>query len=49
LFPVEAHVPLREHIADVEYHLIESEFGHDGFLVEHEKLNNIIKNFINTK
>ena len=49
LFPVEAHIPLREHIADVEYHLIESEFGHDGFLVEHEKLNNIIKNFINPK
>ena len=49
LFPVEAHIPLREHITDVEYHLIESEFGHDGFLVEHEKLNNIIKNFINPK
>lgn len=49
LYPVEAHIPLREHIADVEYHLIESEFGHDGFLVEHEKLNNIIKNFINPK
>lgn len=47
LFPVEAHTPLREHIADVEYHLIESEFGHDGFLVEHEKLNTIIQNFIN--
>ena len=47
LFPVEAHAPLREHIAEVEYHLIESEFGHDGFLVEHEKLNTIIQNFIN--
>ena len=47
LFPVEAHTPLREHIADVEYHLIESEFGHDGFLVEHEKLNTIIQKFIN--
>lgn len=47
LFPVEAHTPLREHIAEVEYHLIESEFGHDGFLVEHEKLNTIIQNFIN--
>ena len=46
LFPPEAHMPLREHIADVEYHLIESEFGHDGFLVEHEKLNEIITNFI---
>ena len=47
LFPPEAHIPLREHIADVEYHLIESEFGHDGFLVEHEKQNTIIQNFIN--
>ena len=46
LFPPEAHVPLREHIRDVEYHLIESEFGHDGFLVEHEKLNTIIQNFL---
>ena len=47
LFPPEAHTPLREHIAQVEYHLIESSFGHDGFLVEHEKLNTIIENFIN--
>lgn len=47
LFPPEAHTPLREHIANVEYHLIESEFGHDGFLVEHEKLNTIIDSFIN--
>ena len=46
LFPPEAHTPLREHIRDVEYHLIESEFGHDGFLVEHKKLNTIIQNFI---
>lgn len=49
LFPPEAHIPLREHISDVEYHLIESEFGHDGFLVENDKLNRIITNFINTK
>jgi homoserine O-acetyltransferase len=47
LFPPEAHTPLREHIEGVEYHLIESSFGHDGFLVEHEKLNSIIENFIN--
>ena len=46
LFPPEAHTPMREHIRDVEYHLIESEFGHDGFLVEHEKLNTIIQDFI---
>ena len=47
LFPPEAHTPLREYIEGVEYHLIESSFGHDGFLVEHEKLNSIIENFIN--
>ena len=47
LFPVEAHIPMRQYIPDVEYHLIESSFGHDGFLVEHEKLNNIITNFMN--
>ena len=47
LFPPEAHTPLREYIRGAEYHLIESEFGHDGFLVEHEKLNRIITNFIN--
>ena len=47
LFPVEAHIPMRQYIPDVEYHLIESSFGHDGFLVEHEKLNDIITNFMN--
>ena len=47
LFPVEAHIPMRQYISDVEYHLIESSFGHDGFLVEHEKLDNIITNFMN--
>lgn len=47
LFPVEAHIPMRQYIPNVEYHLIESSFGHDGFLVEHEKLNNIITNFMN--
>ncbi len=49
LFPPEAHEPLRKHIANHSYHLIESEFGHDGFLVEHEKLNTIIDNFINNR
>jgi homoserine O-acetyltransferase len=47
LFPPEAHSPLHEEIGDVEYHLIESQFGHDGFLVEHNKLNLIIENFVN--
>ena len=34
---------LTEMLPDAEYFEIQSEFGHDGFLVEHEKLNNILK------
>ena len=49
LFPPEAHEPMRQHIARNSYHLIESEFGHDGFLVEHEKLNRIIENFMSNR
>lgn len=33
-------------IPDSSYHEIDSPFGHDGFLVEHQQLNNIIKPFI---
>lgn len=37
---------LSEMIAGSSYEEIESAFGHDGFLVEHSSLDNIIKNFI---
>jgi homoserine O-acetyltransferase len=37
---------LARHIPCGEMHLIESDFGHDGFLVESDKLNDIIKPFI---
>ena len=33
-------------IPHASYCEIESSFGHDGFLVEHEQLNRILKNFI---
>ena len=29
------------------YHEIDSPFGHDGFLVEHEQLNDILLPFMN--
>lgn len=32
-------------LPNVEYHRIDSDFGHDGFLIEHEKLNCILLNF----
>ncbi len=42
LFPIEEHKFLAAHIPNAKYYEIESEFGHDGFLVENEKLNRII-------
>lgn len=48
LFPPSDHTVFVENIPDVEYHLIDSAFGHDGFLVEHEQLGNIIKHFMKT-
>lgn len=47
LFPPSEHHILKENIPGAEYHLIDSDFGHDGFLIEHEKLNRIILNFLN--
>ena len=46
LFPPSDHQILIDNIPDVEYHLIDSDFGHDGFLVEHKQLNDIILNFL---
>ena len=46
LFPPSDHNILVDNIPDVEYHLIDSDFGHDGFLVEHKQLNDIILNFL---
>lgn len=46
LFPPEDHQPFVENIPDVEYHLIDSDFGHDGFLIEYKKLTDIITKFI---
>lgn len=46
LFPPEDHQAFVENIPDVEYHLIDSNFGHDGFLIEYKKLTEIITKFI---
>ncbi len=49
LFPVEEQIFLFENITDAKLELIESPFGHDGFLTEGEKINELILNFINSK
>ena len=38
---------LADNIKGAHYHLIDSSFGHDGFLVEAESLNRLILDFIN--
>ena len=48
ILPVSEQIFLYRHIPDSEVYIINSEFGHDGFLVEHEKLNGILKPFIDT-
>ncbi len=46
LFTPESHRPLYEYIPDAEFRIMDSDFGHDGFLVEHEQLDAIIQNFM---
>ncbi len=46
LFPPEDHAEFVKYIPQTEYHLIDSDFGHDGFLVEHQQLNDIIQHFM---
>ncbi|MCL2562244.1 MAG: homoserine O-acetyltransferase [Rikenellaceae bacterium] len=49
IFPVEEQRFLCDRIHGARLEILESEFGHDGFLVEHDKLNTIIKPFIEKK
>ncbi|MBX2923736.1 MAG: homoserine O-acetyltransferase [Chitinophagaceae bacterium] len=46
LFPPEEQEKIAAHIQDAEYHLIESFYGHDGFLLEYEKIENLLKDFV---
>lgn len=45
LFPPEEQQYLAQHIPDARYVEIDSIFGHDGFLVEHEKISAAIQAF----
>lgn len=47
LFPQSDHCVLHENIKNSELHVLESDYGHDGFLVESEKLNQIIIKHLN--
>lgn len=46
LFPVSEQKFLAEHITDAEFSTINCAYGHDGFLIETDKLTHIIGNFL---
>ncbi|MEO1437621.1 MAG: alpha/beta fold hydrolase, partial [Bacteroidota bacterium] len=45
LFPVMEQKFLASNIPDADYQEIDSDFGHDGFLVEADQLDDLIRNF----
>lgn len=45
LFPPSYHKELADMLPDAEFKVIDSEFAHDGFLIEHQKLDDIIQDF----
>jgi homoserine O-acetyltransferase len=47
VFPVSEQQFLAENIPNAHYAEIESDFGHDGFLVEFEQLRTLLNNFLN--
>jgi homoserine O-acetyltransferase len=46
LFPVAEQKFLAQHIADAEYHEIETLYGHDGFLIEFSQIAKILEKFL---
>lgn len=44
--PPDEQEPYLTNLADVEYHIIHSDFGHDGFLIETAQINTIVKDFM---
>ena len=46
LFPISEQQFLAEHIQSAEFSSINCAYGHDGFLIETDKLTNIIGNFL---
>jgi homoserine O-acetyltransferase len=46
LFPISEQLFLKKNIKDAKYITISSAFGHDGFLVEGDKLKEIINDFL---
>merc|ERR1719198_1195259 len=46
LYPVSEQLELATHLPDGQHHLIESDEGHDGFLLEARKMGTLIRGFL---
>ncbi|WP_322971029.1 hypothetical protein [Faecalibacter sp. LW9] len=49
LCPPQEQQFLAKHIPTTEYHEIDSEFGHDGFLIESDKIGSILLDWMSQK
>ncbi len=49
LYPIEEQEFLRDHIPGAKMLYLNSDFGHDGFLLEYEKIETALKDFIEDK
>ena len=46
LFPLEEQIILAAHIPDARLEVIQSKFGHDGFLIEFDQMHALLKKFL---
>ena len=46
LFPINEQQFIAEHIPDAKFNAINSLYGHDGFLLEYEQIQNLINGFL---
>ncbi|WP_053224013.1 homoserine O-acetyltransferase family protein [Roseivirga seohaensis] len=49
LFPIEDQQIIAEHLPNSTFKIIQSDYGHDGFLIETQKISEILKPFLNNE
>ncbi len=49
LFPIDEQIELAAHIPNAQLEIIDSPYGHDGFLIENEQITTLIQGFLNKK
>ena len=49
LFPLEDQQIIAEHLPNVKFNIIQSDYGHDGFLIETQKISDILNPFFNNE